>query len=236
MTWNVHRGRGHRSNGTVDVERVFEALASEVMAVAPAILALQEADEEQPPHAGIFDPTRIEAITGLRHAHPERLRWSEHSHGFLGSVLYLRPDLEITDAALVDLPGHAHRGAVLLDLRLGRTNFRVVTAHLSLLQVIRIAQMRTLGQHIARRPKMPTVLMGDLNEWRPWGGLAFARALTGLGLAGPVVATFPVAHPLVALDRIMADRPGMIENAHALDGPLIRVASDHRPLAATLRI
>jgi endonuclease/exonuclease/phosphatase family metal-dependent hydrolase len=207
-----------------------------VMPTAPAILALQEADEEQPPHRGLFDPARIEAITGLRHAHGESLRWSSHSHGFLGSVFYLQRDIDILDAGLVDLPGHAHRGAVILDVRLEGSEFRIVTAHLSLLQILRIAQMRTLGQNLARRPSLPTFLMGDLNEWRPWSGLAFEKAVTGLDLAGPVVGTFPISHPFLPLDRIMADRPDAISQARALDGPLIRIASDHRPLAAMLAV
>jgi endonuclease/exonuclease/phosphatase family metal-dependent hydrolase len=236
VTWNLHRGRGHRSNGAVDVERVFAALEQEVMQVAPAILALQEADEEEPPHRGIFDPARIEAITGLRHAQAEPLRWSAHSHGFLGSVFYLRPDIQIVDAGLVDLPGHAHRGAVILDVRLEGSEFRIATAHLSLLQILRVAQMRTLGQNLARRRSLPTFLMGDLNEWRPWGGLAFGPAVTGLDLRGPVVGTFPISRPLLPLDRIMADRPNAISQARALDGPLIGIASDHRPLAAMLAV
>ncbi len=236
VTWNVHRGRGARSNGAVDVERVFAALAAEIMPVRPAVLALQEADEEEPPHRGVFDPARIEAIGGLVHAGAPRLRWSGESHGFLGSVFYLRPDIEIADSALIDLPGHAHRGAVLLELRIGDAELRVVTTHLSLLQPIRIAQMRTIGQHLFRRRPMPTVLMGDLNEWRPWGGLAFAPAVAITRWQGPAPATFPVGRPLFALDRILADRSGMIEDVHALDGPLIREASDHRPLAGRLRL
>ncbi len=235
VTWNLHRGRGPQNRGVVDPERVFRALEEEVAPLAPHILAVQEADEEEPPHKGIFDPGRIEQITGLRHAHGPDLRWSAASHGFLGSVLYLSPDIDVLDGALIDLPGHAHRGAVLLDLEHRGTPFTVITAHLSLLQALRIAQMRTIGQHLARRRVLPLVLLGDLNEWRPWGGLAFSAGVFGRRLEGNPVPTFPVGHPFLPLDRVFV-HGAQVADERALAGDAVKAASDHLPLFARVTL
>lgn len=235
VTWNLHRGRGPQNRGKVDPDRVFSALETEIAPLAPHILAVQEADEEERPHKGIFDPERIERITGLRHAHAPDLRWSASSHGFLGSVLYISPEIRILDGALIDLPGHAHRGAVLLDLEHRGKHFTVITAHLSLLQVLRIVQMRTIGQHLARRHPLPLVLLGDLNEWRPWGGLAFSASVVGRNLAGRPVPTFPVRYPFLPLDRVLV-HDATVTETHALTSEAVREASDHLPLYARVTL
>jgi len=235
ISWNVHRGRGR--DGTVDPARTIDVLGREVCAYPPDILCLQEADEERPPHRGLLDIARLEAGTGLRHAHdaPGR-RWGAESHGFLGVILFLGAAVRLDDLVLLDLPGHCHRGAVVADVTRGGQSCRIVGTHLSLSQPLRVAQMRTIGQHLFRRVPRQTVLMGDLNEWRPWGGLALSRAVVGLDLRGPARATFPAARPILPLDRILTTAPGQVIQLRALDGPGIRAASDHRPLAAEVRL
>ncbi|MFW5881341.1 MAG: endonuclease/exonuclease/phosphatase family protein, partial [Roseicyclus sp.] len=87
-----------------------------------------------------------------------------------------------------------------------------------------------------RRSPRPTVLCGDLNEWRPWGGLAFSRSVLGARFAGPAPATFPVRRPVLPLDRVLAAGGAQVRKARVLDGAGIRIAADHRPLAAEVEI
>lgn len=221
----------------LDADRTADVLCREVIAQPSDILVLQEADEEQPPHGGILDLASVEARTGLLHAH--RLgthRWGDASHGFLGVVLFTAPGIEVEDVTLLDLPGHCHRGAVIADLRRDGQPLRLIGTHLSLSQVLRIVQMRTLGQHLLRRAPRPTILCGDLNEWRPWGGVAFSRAVLGESFAGPAPATFPVRRPVLPLDRVLAAGGARVLEAQVLDGAGIRVASDHRPLRARVTL
>ena len=235
VTWNVHRGRGR--DGRVDPERIARVLIGDVLAEPVDVLALQEADAECPPHAGILDIGAIEAATGLRHAHPERaLRWGDESHGFLGSILFVAPHVKVEAAAIIDLPGHCHRGAVVLELAAGEARLRVIGTHLSLGQPLRAVQMRVIGQHLRRGPALPTVILGDLNEWRPWGGVALSKAMLGRAFSGPVRATFPATRPILPLDRILCDRKGAVHEVAVLDSPGIREASDHRPLRARIRL
>ncbi|ROT98135.1 endonuclease [Histidinibacterium lentulum] len=234
VSWNIHRARG--KDGRVDPERVLAVLGEEVCPPGTAdILALQEADEEPRPHRGILDIAGVEAATGLGWAHGDpALRWSVESHGFLGAILFLPTAATIRHGDLIDLPGRCHRGAVSLEIGLKGRTVRVVTTHLSLGQPLRLVQMRTIGQYLMRRPRMQTILLGDLNEWRPWGGLAFRPGLTLLPLEGPARPSFPATRPLLPLDRVLS-APGCVEDLEVLDGPGIRAASDHRPVRARVR-
>lgn len=229
ISWNIHRARGN--DGRVDPVRTVDVLLSEVWRAGTDALILQEADEECPPHAGLLDIARIEAETGLRSIHHDPAhRWSSGSDGFLGNIVFLAPTLSVTALDLVDLPGHCHRGAVVAELVRGAVPFRLITTHLSLGQLLRLAQLRTISQFVFRKAPMPTVLIGDLNEWRPWGGLALSPRLLGTAFRGPVKPTFPINRPVLPLDRALATAPARVTEVSVLDGPGIRATSDHRPL------
>ena len=83
---------------------------------------------------------------------------------------------------------------------------------------------------------MQTILLGDLNEWRPWGGAAFSKRIVGTALKGPAKRSFPARWPLLPLDRILTDAPGSVEDATVLDHPDISAASDHRALRALVTV
>ncbi|WP_179380788.1 endonuclease/exonuclease/phosphatase family protein [Jannaschia marina] len=230
-TWNVHRAVG--SDRRPDGARVLDAIAADIAPERPRVFALQEADADDPPHAALLDVARLEAATGLVSVHdgPD-MRWSAEGGGFLGNLLLLDPAIEILRRRIVDLPGAVPRAAVLAETMTDGVPLRLVSCHLSLVQALRAVQMRTLGQVIARAPAMQTILLGDLNEWRPWGGLALGRRASGLALAGPARRTFPSRAPMLPLDRILTDRGGTVRGARALRGAAVAAASDHLPLRA----
>ncbi len=234
-TWNIHRTKGQ--DGRIDPERIHQAIATEVATDNLDLLALQEADGECRPHERLLDMARIEADTGLTYQHrDEALRWGPQSDGFLGTILFLHPRFDVVHRDVVDLPGHCHRGAVSLEIKGDDTPFRVMSMHLSLSQPLRIIQMRIIGQYLRRRPEMQTILLGDFNEWRPWGGLMFHPRLLGRVFHGPVRATFPSGRPFLPLDRILTDRTNALSDVQVLDSPLLRLASDHLPLRSCAKI
>lgn len=234
-TWNVHRAKGQ--DGRVDPVRVVDAIGTALAAHASDVLALQEADGECRPHARILDVAKIAQTTGLSSVHDRAaLRWGPQSDGFLGTILFLHPRLERTHADVIDLPGHCHRGAISVETQVDGRNVRIISTHLSLSQPLRIMQMRIIGQYLRRRPKMQTILLGDLNEWRPWGGFAFSRKCVGTTLRGPARATFPTRRPVLPLDRILTEAPGMVQDIRVIDTPETNSASDHRPLVGLVTI
>ncbi|WP_339975833.1 endonuclease/exonuclease/phosphatase family protein [Gymnodinialimonas mytili] len=229
VSWNIHRGRG--GDGRVDAARVLDVLKSEVWQSGADALFLQEADDEAPPHRGVLDIDRIEADTGLRYTQlGVDHRSTLESHGFLGVVAFLHPRWHVQSVRLVDLPGHCPRGAVIIDAAQGDRALRFCATHLSLSQGLRIAQMRTLGQHFRRHDPRQTIICGDLNEWRPWGGAALSRKVLMDRFTGPTAPTFPVRQPVLPLDRVLTNAPGRVTDLRVLDGPGIRAASDHRPI------
>ncbi|MEM9798119.1 MAG: endonuclease/exonuclease/phosphatase family protein [Pseudomonadota bacterium] len=234
LTWNVHRAVDRA--GRLVPQRILDALVTCLASDKPRILALQEADGDDPPHPALLEPAELAEATGLRSVHDgDDMRWSPEGGGFLGNVLLLDPEIEIRARRIVDLPGAVPRAAVLAETQLDGIPLRIVSCHLSLLQALRVAQLRTLGQVIARAPRMQTILLGDLNEWRPWGGLALSRRVTGLTLRGPARRTFPAHAPLLPLDRILTDLGGWVEAVRPIVTPDLRQLSDHLPLFGRVR-
>ncbi len=75
------------------------------------------------------------------------------------------------DCAALDLPTLEPRGAVIAELLIDEKPLRVIGMHLDLSGLWRRRQTRAILDAIARRPqKMPTVPMGDTNEWRTLAG------------------------------------------------------------------
>lgn len=241
-SWNIHRARGQ--DGRIDPDRIRTAVADHLRPRALDVLALQEADDECPPHGRILDVAGIAADTGLVYQHDdEAMRWRAGSDGFLGTILFLHARFTVCHRAVLDLPGHCHRGAVILEIsgvndenKGSAPPFRIISTHLSLSQPLRIVQMRIIGQYIFRRPEMQTVFLGDFNEWRPWGGLMFNRHLVGRRFSGPVRRTFPSGRPLLPLDRIMTDEAGAVKDVEVLDAPDLRLASDHLPITGLITL
>ncbi|MEM8690453.1 MAG: endonuclease/exonuclease/phosphatase family protein [Pseudomonadota bacterium] len=234
-TWNIHRAKG--GDGQIDPDRILTALSDGVLPHQPDILALQEADTDRPPHAGILNLDAVGQTFCLRSIHDaDHLLWGPESHGFLGTILFVRPEFEVRHAAVLDLPGHCHRGAVVAELNLPAGRLRVISTHLSLSQPLRIVQMRIIGQYMARRGPMQTLMLGDFNEWRPWGGFAFSKMILGYQFAGCTRATFPASCPLLPLDRIISNAPGAVKKTEVIATHLTRIASDHLPLVSRVAV
>src|SRR5437764_450213 len=81
--------------------------------------------------------------------------------------------------------------------------------------------------------RIALVLMGDLNEWFPGPvGRALRRELHGPRIRR----THPSPLPLFPLDRIYWDRDLQAVGFHVHRSRLARVASDHLPVVARLRV
>ena len=69
------------------------------------------------------------------------------------------------------LPALEPRGAVMADIRLNGQEIRIVGMHLDLSGLWRRRQAHAVMMHIEQQPRaLPTVMMGDMNEWRRHGG------------------------------------------------------------------
>ena len=215
------------------------------------IVALQEADKRfggrgsAMPHElieqhGLYRPVQF----GVRHKrrlerarkHAEKLlRVDTRNIGWHGNALLIKRHVGVLDVAALELPTLEPRGAVLAELLIGDKPLRVVGMHLDLSGLWRRRQMRAILDAIAERPhKMPTVLMGDTNEWRDAAG-----CLRDLGpgfCIAPTGPSFHARHPVAPLDRIIVDTALRIDAAGVHRSACARRASDHLPIWARLSI
>ncbi len=230
-----------------DPKRVLHVLQE----IDADVVALQEADKRMGgrgaavPHDlidthGLYKPVHF----GVRHKrrlektrqHAERLlRIDTRNLGWHGNALLVKPHVGVLDCMAIDLPTFEPRGAIMAELLIGDRPLRVIGLHLDLSGLWRRRQMRAILEAVDQRPqKMPTVLMGDTNEWRTAAGCL--KELNGTYRVAPTGPSFHSRRPIAPLDRIIVDEHLAIEAAGVHASPSARRASDHLPVWARLTL
>lgn len=235
----------------IDRRRRPDRVLAVLQEIDADVVALQEADKRfgtrasAVPHAliddhGMYKPVEFGVShSRLAHAFPfgeqleTKLGLATKNLGWHGNAILVKRDVEVTGYEALDLPTLEPRGAVLAELNVRGTELRIVGMHLDLSGLWRKRQVRTILDHIGRRHRpMPTIIMGDTNEWRENGGVlkeflpGFVMAETGL--------SFHARRPVAALDRIIVDRRLKIAACGVHHSPAASKASDHLPIWARL--
>ncbi|KQW28840.1 endonuclease [Rhizobium sp. Root274] len=225
-SYNVHKCVG--TDGRFDPGRIIDVIRE----MRPDVIALQEADQRFGERSGLLDLNRLRLETGLL---PVPVMAGAKSHGWCGNVLLFREGI-VEDVHQVSLPGLEPRGALVAEIELqgreGRSGLRVIAAHLGLMRWARRQQADFILDILQSRSERPTLLMGDFNEWRLGPGSALTRLEPVFGPLPPPIPSFPARLPVLSLDRILANRTGLITDITVHDTPLARMASDHLPLTA----
>ena len=196
------------------------------------IVALQEADRRFGDRAGLLDLDRLRAEAGLEPVPFDRVG---AAHGWHGNLVLTR-NAEVEAVRPLRLPGLEPRGALVVDLLHRGRPLRVIAAHLGLLRASRLLQARAILAALDLGDDgRSTLLMGDLNEWRTAGRTSLAP-FAGRKVAVAPVPSFPARFPVLPLDRIMASPCAQILHVGRHDSTLARVASDHLPVKAWLRL
>jgi endonuclease/exonuclease/phosphatase family metal-dependent hydrolase len=120
---------------------------------------------------------------------------------------------------------------VTATLGIGGVSISVFGMHLDLSGLWRARQARAIAALAdAARQQHPTVLMGDLNEWRRQSGAfrEFVRHFTILD-PGP---SFPSRRPLGRLDRVLHCDRLVVKGCGVHSSALAAAASDHLPVWA----
>jgi endonuclease/exonuclease/phosphatase family metal-dependent hydrolase len=224
-TYNVHRWTGPRMGRNWNPEPAIEALAE----LDADVLALQEVLRP------VGADRTLENVADRFGYHVAFCCTRVHDQGELGNAVLSR--YPIRRAVVIDLTFGKleRRAAMAAEIDLGAERcFYAVATHLALIDRMRARQVSALLEHPTIHG--PTVLMGDMNAWRP------SRATRGLdehfrdrhhNTRWPV--TFPSSAPILALDRIYT-RGARIVELRAHDSPAARSGSDHRPVVATVEL
>jgi endonuclease/exonuclease/phosphatase family metal-dependent hydrolase len=163
----------------------------------------------------------------------EWLKVDTRNIGWHGNAILVRPTVGVLDVVALELPTLEPRGAVLVELLVRDRPLRVVGLHLDLSGLWRRRQLKAICDAVKSRPQvMPTVMMGDTNEWR-----STAACLRDLEPEYEIVAPGPSFHarrPMAVLDRLFVSHGLTVEGAGVHDSELARVASDHLPVWARI--
>lgn len=225
-SYNIHKCVG--TDGRRDPDRIVDVIRE----IGPDIIALQEVDTRFGERKGLLNLHSLDFDCGLV---PVPLSKVSAAHGWHGNIVLIRKDM-VSAVHEFHLPGLEPRGALLADIDFSDgPGVRIIAAHLGLLRRSRRQQAERLVEIMKKHTARPTLLLGDFNEWRAGTQSSLTTFRTAFGGLPAPVPSFPSRLPLLALDRIIADRTGLIDSVVVHDSPLARVASDHLPIKTTLR-
>ena len=128
------------------------------------------------------------------------------------------------------------RGVIDAEIVCDGKIIRVLVTHFGLALNERRRQAQSLIK-ILRQPRASyalTLVIGDINEWRP-RGFALYSLNSQLGKA-PSRRTFPSFFPVFALDRIWVKPRAALLQIKIANNGVARTASDHLPVLATINV
>ncbi|WP_439271126.1 endonuclease/exonuclease/phosphatase family protein [Pseudochrobactrum sp. HB0163] len=226
-SYNVHKCIG------IDKKFNPDRTAQVIAELNADIVAIQEADKRFGERSGLLNLQELERNCGLLPVPIQTM--SPSGHGWHGNLLLIRQGL-VRNIHQVNLPGVEPRGAVIADIDLDEGPLRVIAAHFGLLKHSRSRQAETLLSMVREDKERPTILIGDLNEWRVGKGSSLATLQPVFNLAAGAVPSFPSRFPVLALDRILSHPQKLVTSVEVHNTPLSRIASDHLPIKAHLNL
>jgi len=209
-------------------DRILEVLCE----IDADIVALQEADRRFGNRASALPAHMIAEHTPYV---PVALDVRQGSIGWHGNALLVRRTARVLGCANIVLPALEPRGAVTADVEIDGVAVRVVGMHLDLSGLWRRRQAHAIIAGMAAQPQhLPTVMMGDLNEWRIAGGCLkdFAQHFH----FAPTGPSFHARRPVARLDRIIVSDEIAVVDAGVHRSAAARNASDHLPIWARLAV
>ena len=226
VSYNIHRGVG------LDRRRDLDRIAAVIAETEPDVVGLQEV---------IRDNGRPDADQAAYLAH--RLGMTvvmgetrAHGTGTYGNAVLTR--LRVLKSTRCDLSCGLRepRGALRVDLAVADTALHVFNCHFGLAFRERRAQLELLASFIRDAScGGPRVVMGDFNEWHR-GPVTRGLKLEFSSPMRRMRRTHPAMFPLFRLDRIYWDVELQGEEFLVHRTRLARLASDHLPVVARLRV
>lgn len=207
-----------------------ERILSVIDELRPDIIALQEADRRFGARKSAIPHDVLAEYGDLRSIEFDT---KKAGIGWHGNAILVRSHIKLLDCATLEIPSFEPRGAVLAELGIGHKRLRVVGMHLDLSGLWRRRQVRAILEAVSSRPHaMPTVLMGDLNEWAHHRGclVEFLHDYR-IAFTGP---SFHSRRPVARLDRIMVGEHLKILASGTHNTARAKRASDHLPVWAEL--
>lgn len=224
-TYNIRKAIG------LDQRRNPQRILAVLNEIDADIIALQEVDRRFGSRATALPQEMIEGETPWM---PVPLEFRPKAIGWHGNSIFVRRGVEIKHAGPLPMPSLEPRGAVMAELVIKGRAVRVIGVHLDLSGLWRRRQIKSLLSTIDHLPHMPTILMGDFNQWSNRGALSEFAFHHHRIVDTPK--SYHSARPVARLDRIIISHDCDVEEAACHMSDLSRQASDHLPIWAKLRL
>ena len=229
-TYNIHKARGLDGRHRLDrIIAVLDEIDADLIAIQEVFAQQAEVLTGATGMRGVFGPTRRLPAGLYGNLCLSRLPLVAHARYNLTCRPFeprgcLRIDVDLGPAGM---PGRAGSGRL-----------HLFNVHLGLHYRERVHQVRRLVK-ICERSGFPgsRLVLGDFNEWFHGGASQILRAEFGHPNGRRrSVATYPSPLPMFPLDRIYHDPTVQLERSAVHRSRLARVASDHLPAYADLRL
>ena len=217
-SYNIHKAEG--IDRRVDLSRIA--------------LVLKEIDADLVGVQEVYRP-QAEALAGSLDMRMVMGATRFHAGLPYGNAVFTRLAIQASYTFDLTRPTRQPRGGMRLDLLVAGRMLHLFNVHFGLKIRERVEQVEALVREQILNVELigPRVVIGDLNEWFPGPvGRALRRELHGPRIRR----THPAPLPLFPLDRIYWDRNLQSEGFHVHRSRLARVASDHLPVVARLRV
>ena len=222
-SYNVHK--------CIGVDKVFnpQRTADVISEIDADVIALQEADQRFGQRLGLLDLGLLQQRHGL--VPVPITATAPEGHGWHGNVLLFREGI-VRNVRQLTLPGVEPRGALVADLQFPSGPLRIIAAHFGLLKRSREQQAQSILTTLQESETLPTLLIGDLNEWRIGKRSSLSSLQPIFDHAATAVPSFPSRFPVLALDRVLGMPHNLVSAIEVHNTPLARMASDHLPIKA----
>ena len=238
MTYNVHSCLG--MDGKLNAERIARVIAR----ARPDVVALQELDVGRARSHGMHQAQRIVQCLAMEFQFHPALHLEGERYG--DAILTHLPHRLVKAGPLPGLADKPHlesRGALWVAIDLHGKELQIINTHLGLSRRERMAQVEALlgsdwlGHEQCREP---VILCGDLNA-RPSSPVCrrLCRRLRDVQSEAHdhrPQSTFSGRFPTLRIDHIFVSQGLEVTRIEVPGSELARVASDHLPLVAELRI
>ncbi|MFN4089800.1 MAG: endonuclease/exonuclease/phosphatase family protein [Alphaproteobacteria bacterium] len=225
MTWNIHGGArgGVRRSGARDADGIVACIDR----IGPDILAVQEIDTRA---AGADGRRIVPLLADAVGEHRAEAYTLVEADGEYGQAVFSRLSLSANATHDISWRRREPRRAIDVTVDMHGHRLRLIATHLGLGLRERRFQARRLETALGPSMQIPTVVVGDFNDWFP---LAFVDwRLRPLLPVVTRIATFPARLPLLALDRIYGSADLRVAAARAVRET--RLTSDHLGLVADI--
>lgn len=226
-TYNVHACIGRDGRHDPDrVAAVIEELNADIVALQEFTYPASVALETRTPFF-ITTLDRYQCALG-----PTRHRMRQTVTECFGNALLTRHRIVEVHRIDLSMKQREARGALAATIDVGGTMLHVLATHLGLRVHERRFQVQQILNYLDSVRNTFVVVLGDFNDWLP--GRSAAHVLDHRLGRPPRPATFPVAWPVIALDRIWVHPRSAMRRISAHATPNSRVASDHLPVVAEI--